>query len=482
MNIRNQKIILYTISATVIVTLLVQVYWNYNNYQQNKQRVLNEVQFTLDNALEVYYSDLSKKNYATSSPLTLKGKEKENSEKVFQNIFKNAQHQLKKEIVDTLKNNNSETQNMTNFLEKELEKKLKKLNNVDENSNFVKGFQTFFIAFNNDSIDYNKLISIVKTQLTQKNINIPFAIRHIKDDAVLFTNLKNKNLQDFLTINASSTFLKANEKLAILAENPTKEVLKRSITGILLSVLLSIAIISSLFYLLHIIKQQKQLSTIKNDLISNITHEFKTPITTIYTAIEALDSFNVIQDKEKTSFYLDISKNQLNKLLTMVEKLLDTATLDSNQLVLDKENTEIIALLETLVNKHQLNTKKKIVCEFDLPKIYLNIDQFHFENAISNLIDNAIKYGGDFIKIHLTLTNNSVKITVTDNGGGIPKNQQEKVFEQFYRISEGNTHNIKGFGIGLYYSKKIIEKHGGKIMLLSEKNKTIFKIIFLHKQ
>jgi len=104
------------------------------------------------------------------------------------------------------------------------------------------------------------------------------------------------------------------------------------------------------------------------------------------------------------------------------------------------------------------------------------LDPFHFENAISNLIDNAIKYGGNEIEIHINRVLDNLEITIADNGNQIEKNQREKIFDKFYRIPKGNTHNVKGFGIGLFYTKKIAEKHDGKIQLLPNSKNTIFKI------
>jgi two-component system phosphate regulon sensor histidine kinase PhoR len=240
---------------------------------------------------------------------------------------------------------------------------------------------------------------------------------------------------------------------------------------------LSLAIISCLFYLLHIINKQKELAEIKNDLISNITHEFKTPITTVSAAIEAIRSFNTINDQEKTEKYLSISTSQLKKLTIMVEKLLETATLDSEQLLLKKENIDIIALVQKVALKEEFSTaKKNITFNTSVKEVSVNIDSFHFENAISNLIDNAIKYGGNNIEAHISTVLNTLEISVVDDGKPIEKNQREKIFDQFYRIPKGNTHDVKGFGIGLYYTKKIIEKHGGQISLIPNTAYTIFKI------
>ena len=233
--------------------------------------------------------------------------------------------------------------------------------------------------------------------------------------------------------------------------------------------------------MLKIIQQQKELAAIKNDLISNITHEFKTPIATVSTAIEAIENFNVIDDKQKTQKYLTMSAVQLKKLHQMVEKLLETATLDSEQLMLKKETVDVAAMTEKLVNKYQLLSKNKtLIFSSNLQPIYLNIDMFHFENVISNLIDNAIKYGGSTIEIHINSILKSVEISIADDGDGIEKNQQEKIFDKFYRVPKGNTHDVKGFGIGLYYCKKIVEKHRGILVLSSNNNQTIFKITLPH--
>ena len=108
--------------------------------------------------------------------------------------------------------------------------------------------------------------------------------------------------------------------------------------------------------------------------------------------------------------------------------------------------------------------------------LYKEVDPFHFENVITNLVDNAVKYGGDTIEVNLNSLLDATEITVADNGGKIDKNQREKIFDKFYRIPTGNRHDVKGFGIGLFYVKKIVEKHHGTIQLLPDSKNTIFKI------
>jgi two-component system phosphate regulon sensor histidine kinase PhoR len=160
----------------------------------------------------------------------------------------------------------------------------------------------------------------------------------------------------------------------------------------------------------------------------------------------------------------------------MVEKLLETASLNTDKLNLNKEEINSVELLKTNIEKHQIATDKEIIFTANQEIILAYVDVFHFENAISNLIDNALKYGGNKVEVAIVQTPKRIEITVEDNGLGIEKSQREKIFEQFYRIPKGNIHDVKGFGIGLYYAKKIIEKHNGTLELVSNTNKTIFKI------
>ena len=234
-------------------------------------------------------------------------------------------------------------------------------------------------------------------------------------------------------------------------------------------------------YLYGIITEQKQLAEIKNDLISNITHEFKTPIATISTAMEGISNFNQANDLEKTAKYVGISQDQLKKLNGMVEKLLETASLDSNELEIALDEVEVVGFTRQIFEKfHVIKGGKQLSYQTDLTERWLKIDAFHMENAIGNLIDNAIKYGGDEVLIKLISQGNQVKWQVQDNGGKINKLEQQRIFDKFYRIPTGNVHNVKGFGIGLYYTKTLVEKHGGKIDLDVSSNSTLFTIEINH--
>ena len=544
MNVQKYQWLFYLISATIIATIGVQFYWNYKNYEENKRQVTNEIQLSLDNAVEEYYSSLAKSDFLTiidnnsnsvaifKNPLNLikeksyKSKsignvlnkaKKNNSEKekprvTLNNLKFTFDENLSKEKIDSMMNSakdfviefnsnldldldslNNKKKDSVEVLNQIIDKKKGFNLNSDRDQimfdqyfrgkkaadslKLIKNLKPIFISFLDQSVEYEKIDSLIEKQLQKKGIELTTSFHHLKNDTLFHQTKDSLLATEKKILRSKSTFVKDNEAFKLVYDNPSIVALKRSFFGIFLSLLLSLAVISSLFYLLKIINQQKELAAIKNDLISNITHEFKTPIATISAAIEAIKNFNVLEDPEKTSKYLSMSSIQVNKLHQMVEKLLETAMLDSEQLVLKKETVDIVSIAEGVISKHQIfANKKELLFSTTLQPCYANIDVFHFENVISNLIDNAIKYGGNQIEININLVLNAIEITVVDDGNGIEKNQKEKIFDKFYRVPKGNTHDVKGFGIGLYYCKKIIEKHEGTIGLISDKSKTIFKI------
>jgi signal transduction histidine kinase len=539
MNTQKYQWLFYLITATIIATIGVQFYWNYKNYEENKRQVTNEIQLSLDNAVEEYYSSLAKSDFLTiidnnsnsvaifKNPLNLikeksyksksigniinkikpNNSEKEKPRASINNLKFTFDENLSKEKIDSMMISakdfviefNSNLDSLNNKKKDSVEvlnqitdkKKGFNLNSDGANKvlkyfrgkkaadslKLIKNLKPIFISFLDQSVEYEKIDSLIEIQLQKKGIELTTSFHHLKNDTLFHQTKDSLLATEKKYLRSKSTFVKDNEAFKLVYNNPSIVALKRSSFGIFLSLLLSLAVISSLFYLLKIINQQKELAAIKNDLISNITHEFKTPIATISAAIEAIKNFNVLEDPEKTSKYLSMSSIQINKLHQMVEKLLETAMLDSEQLVLKKETVDIVDIAEKVVYKHQiLAHKKELSFSTTLQPCYANIDVFHFENVISNLIDNAVKYGGNQIEININLVLKAIEITVVDDGKGIEKNQKEKIFDKFYRVPKGNTHDVKGFGIGLYYCKKIIEKHEGFIGLTSDKSKTIFKI------
>ncbi|WP_430410100.1 sensor histidine kinase [Kordia sp.] len=483
--------VLYFIIATIAITVVVQVYWNYKNYQVNKQQFINQVQISLDNAVEAYYADIAKKDKFMFISMNATNFEDIDQLKKIKNINFNAIIPKGDNLPDTIiidasgkgltKYPQKTIDSLINSTESTIRTKLAELSkNNQKYKDSIRLFNevsSLYFSISEDSLNFKKLQTFLDMELDRKQITVPYQLKQYYHDAIIDELNVAVLPEHFLKTYAKSTYLKPHEKLELQYANISKVVLQKSSVGILLSTLLSLAIISSLVYLLNVIKRQKQLAEIKNDLISNITHEFKTPITTISTALEAIQHFDALKNPEKAQKYLSISDKQLKKLHVMVEKLLETATLDSEKLLLKKERLNVVDFVEKITEKHQtLDSDKKIVFRNNTEELLLDLDPFHFENAITNLIDNALKYGGDTIEINIAKVLETVEISVADNGAFIEKSQREKIFDKFYRIPKGNTHDVKGFGIGLYYTKKIIEKHNGTIQLLSNAKHTIFKI------
>jgi two-component system phosphate regulon sensor histidine kinase PhoR len=500
MNDIRYKWILYTIVAVIGATIGIQIYWNYKNYQTNKQQLINDVQISLDKAVDDYYADLAEQ---TTVGFSLSGEQQNNPFKEDgelnmilesidekNNVFTNLDclkvdqiegiKVLRGRAVDSMNASDREKKpplSMDSFRAKI--KSLKAENDSIDLSSIKMLTSKIVVSIKNDSLDIKKVYDLVKQELKRKNIDVAYNLifYDIKNEERSTSEDVNNAGKPFLTTVSKSTFLPKQSTLRISFIDDTKVILRRIYGGILISTLLILAVISCLFYLLKIIKHQKQLAEVKNDLISNITHEFKTPIATIGAALEGISNFNAIEDKEKTKKYVSMSSQQLTKLNVMVEKLLETATLDSDNLELNKEQIDLLELLNTLVGRYKIQFQDKIFnTSFKVEQVLVHMDVFHFENALNNIIDNAVKYGGDEVSISVLKNSKSIEILISDNGNTLTKANKDRIFEKFYRVPKGNTHDVKGFGIGLYYTKTIIDKHDGTIVLDLNPNQTTFKI------
>lgn len=488
---------MYAIIVVIVSTIGIQVYWNYKNYLTNKHQLVNDVQRSLDKAVDDYYALLAERTTVGFAFEGNAGNHFFKKDSTFQSVIDQID-KIDKDFKNLDSIDVSELNGVTVLRGRKVDSLFTKISVDTAKHNHDSIIQRFHypsklddikmltskvvISIKNDTLVLKEVDSLLNLELNRKNIEVKYKLsfKDAKDSIKHFNRfkiLKFPNGDHTLKTFSKSTFLPDGSELKISFTNETRIILKRILGGILVSLLLILAVIGCLFYLLKIIRQQKQLAEVKNDLISNITHEFKTPIATIGVAIESIKDFNAIEDKEKTKAYLDISNDQLSKLNVMVEKLLETATLDSDSLELNKESYNLTELLEQIVEKHKMQTEAKAVgFKTSSDTILANVDAFHFENALNNILDNAIKYGGNHINVDITKQASNIVITISDNGNTLTKSNKDKIFEKFYRVSKGNTHDVKGFGIGLYYTKKIVEKHNGSIHLDLNNNLTTFKI------
>ncbi|WP_298952079.1 HAMP domain-containing sensor histidine kinase [uncultured Nonlabens sp.] len=506
MNDRKYHFLLVLISLVVLATLAIQVYLNYINLKDSEDQLVVELQNSLDESVDTYYALLAKDNN-----IGIMVKKTTNKHPYIKDMFERFDTDTLSRSLgyngfkfdDIPLDDISEIflyngANMSTLNEIEPVKDLWNLPNYEINAqpdnNFALEIQTFFadtqnlqkavaelnskmiLSIKEESMNLERLDSLVNSNLDRKKIHVNFDLMLIKKRQVdsLFPLQKNNALR------ASSELLPRNQALTLTYSSLSKTIFKLNITGILLSALLIAAVVLCLFYLLQIIKKQKALGEMKNDLISNITHEFKTPIATASAALEGVQSFNNSGDLDKTDRYLSMGRDQLVKLNGMVERILETATLDSKDLMLQKSAFEINELIDIIIKKHQNQTSKKITFKEIDKNITITADAFHLENAINNLVDNAIKYGGDQITVELKNNNNYTVITVSDNGQNLSNKDVKLIFDKFYRVGKGNRHDVKGFGIGLFYTKSIIEKHNGTITAAAQPQ-TTFKITMPHE-
>lgn len=261
----------------------------------------------------------------------------------------------------------------------------------------------------------------------------------------------------------------------IYIEPLTKTVLTQML-GILSTTFLIILILGfSFWYLIKTILQQKTLEEMKEDFTNNMTHELKTPIAVAYSATDALLNFGLGDNKEKRDQYLTVCKDQLEKLSGLVEQILSMSMERRLKFILKKENILIKDMLMVLADQHRMKAEKDIVINIDIQPddLVIYADRTHLNNIISNLIDNAIKYSKENINIDIKAYNKDGYqiIVVKDNGIGIAPDKLSFLFEKFYRIPQGNKHNAKGYGIGLFYVKSMVEEHGGSVSVSSIVNK-----------
>lgn len=242
---------------------------------------------------------------------------------------------------------------------------------------------------------------------------------------------------------------------------------------ILSSSVFFLMVVAAFILTFQIIFKQKKLSDMKEDFINNMTHELKTPIATISIASEMLRDSSISASEENRSKYAGIIFEENKRLYNHVEQVLQLARLEKGELQLNLEDRDLHQIITSTANHFQLILEElngKIELNLNAIHSIFKVDEMHFTNIINNLIDNAVKYNDKtpLIKINTLNVPVGIQIEVSDNGVGLSKEDQHKIFDKFYRVSKGNVHDTKGFGLGLSYVKSIIEKHNGEIKVESK--------------
>ena len=337
-------------------------------------------------------------------------------------------------------------------------------------------------------INFDRLLAIIDEELHSIGIDNEYnlAISNLNNKVIYYKDPK--SLQATVLFGYKSPIILSSISNPYFSHlyiyHKGKLLLQKTWIILLSSFLLIIIVLACFAYALHIIFDQKKVSEVKTDFINNMTHELKTPISTVSLALEALVNFDVRNNEERSLRYLDISRRELKRLSTMVEKVLNIAQYEKGEITLNKEEHHLNDLIENVTETISMQVQKKngtLTCNLNAQPDMIFADKVHINNLLYNLIDNSNKYFIDKPEILIVTktVDKGVSLEVSDKGIGISKEEISRVFDKFYRVPTGNIHNVKGYGLGLSYVKDIVDMHGGKLTITSEINKGTTFIIYL---
>ena len=330
-----------------------------------------------------------------------------------------------------------------------------------------------------EMINLDKLDSLLKVRFFDNALDTVFTFNILNDkgDSVIYA----KDSIIPRGIGADAFRIGGGEKyetimLIVFFPHKEKFVYVKMMGWLAISLLFLLISTFSMMYILSTLFKHKKITEMKNDFINNMTHEFKTPIATISLASEVMLNSENELSKEKAMHYIKIISEENQRLKLNVERVLQTALLDKQNYTLKKKEVDIHGLIEQTVKNMCLSEMSKDVSvnyDFQAVRATVLVDKLHITNVIANLVENACKYSLDRPEILISTKNKltGVEISFADNGIGMTAEAQKQVFQKFYRVPMGNIHNVKGFGLGLFYVKTLIEAHGGYIKVNSELGK-----------
>ena len=337
-------------------------------------------------------------------------------------------------------------------------------------------------------ITMRQLDSLISLELNLKGIDTKYVFGIYKPENETFLLENSPKYRNELITNGyanelfRSDIFSTPEYLLIYFPHEKQFLLTELWAMILISMILIIIIVYSFAYTVTTIFRQKKLSEMKNDFVNNMTHEFKTPISTISLACEALRDKDIRKKEEFYENYISVIQDESRRLAGMAEKILQTAVLDKGQFKMKRDKIDLHEIITEVIKNIMIQVEIKdgvITKNFGAISPVISGDRVHLTNLVYNLLDNANKYTPKrpVIKVNTENTANGIMMSIEDNGIGISKAEQKKIFDKLYRVPTGNIHDVRGFGLGLSYVKAIVEEHHGKISLESELNKgTKFKV------
>jgi two-component system phosphate regulon sensor histidine kinase PhoR len=322
-----------------------------------------------------------------------------------------------------------------------------------------------------NAVSLDTLKAIFKDELKRNNIDLPFNLLLLKNRQ----HLPPGKITAYINYSKNSPIIEA------VFSNTGQVLLVQNVVPAIISLVLIILSAGSLCYMWIIIRRQMQLDHIKNDFISNITHELRTPISILKSTHEALFRYGAIAEPEKAERYLKINTEILDKLDHNVDRILDITRYENGDKLAKPGLIDINELINSVIERFTLDASNPVdfLNPSGLQKIFT--DSYIIDTIITNLVDNAIKYGGEDVKVTLTINpfEQGWQLIVSDNGPGVDQQYLQFIFDKFYRVPSGNLHEVKGYGLGLSYVKQLVRSLNGAISVKSKVNSgTILSIQF----
>lgn len=509
------KILVLLMSLSLIGIILVQVYWFNTSFQNNDEQFKYHVKQVLgiaavklqkqeeytyyekfnrykestgkipqkNDLLEFYYVQKNHKNNTTIVfSNTISSENYDISSAFFDKKLDSVQFKSfnSKRVTEVYDNNQFGDSKLQSNLTPDV--KIEKSGNIDVLDNIAYEINYKEIASAmplQERVTIATLQDLLKKELEEYGVDTPFEF------GIYSSGLATKVKSDGFKYDKNATYSipiftdnEGNTKYQLLVAFPQKKkFLLTDLVGItLLSIIFTLIIIIAYSSALSQLIRQRHISEIKSDFINNMTHEFKTPIATINLALDAIKNPKIIDDKEKVYKYLQMIKDENKRMHAQVENVLRISKLEKKELNIIKESTNIQGVIEHAIEHVHLILEDRegtITKRFDAIRTTVLLNEVHFINVIVNILENAIKYTPTVPKIEIITENvkDFVIIKVKDNGVGMSKVAQKRVFEKFYREHTGDIHDVKGHGLGLAYVKKIVEDHNGQVYVESEKGK-----------
>jgi two-component system phosphate regulon sensor histidine kinase PhoR len=333
---------------------------------------------------------------------------------------------------------------------------------------------SYYVVMVNDVIDEELLKTLLRNELEKNSIRVDFQyiIYDCANNEAVYGNYFVFGKEE---IRPAAVFPKVagdNYYFGVKFVNKDLALIGQMRFWIFSSAVLLI-VISFFAYTSFVVFRQKRLSEIQQDFINNMTHEFKTPLSTISISSEVLKNPKITQSPERLVSYATIIGQEANRLKGQVERVLQMASLENEEIKLKKESTDLHELIRQAAEPFGLSLTEKggtLTLDLQADHSRVQVDKLHITNVLYNLLDNATKYTHNLpaITIHTRNDKDTICVTVTDNGIGIHPEHIKRIFDRFYRVPTGNVHDVKGFGLGLNYVRLIVKAHGGTVKVTSE--------------